>query len=100
MAVGSSDQWHVKAELYNFGTGAWKLVDDYPFATFAVYTYEIIFISEKNSFFVIGGSTGKYGKDQVSHIAKLANGVWSSAGNLKSVRAVSYFFVTKLVLQF
>ena len=91
MAVGSYSPYNVKAELYNFGVGAWKTVENYPYAIGAgVYHYGMVFIPEKNSFFVIGGFTGEAGRDSISQIAKLNNGAWSSAGNLKSVRGVSF----------
>ena len=88
MTVGSWAEYNVKAELYNFVTGAWKSVDDYPFATLSVYNYAMVFIPEIKSYFVIGGATGKMNADIVPHIAKLTNGAWSSAGNLKSARLV------------
>ena len=90
MAVGSSD-YNVKAELYSFDVDAWKTVDDYPFAIGeGIYAYAIVFIPETKSYFVIGGATGKSGKDRVSHIAKLTNGAWSLAGKLNLARSVSF----------
>ena len=93
MAVGSGSQ-SVKAELYNFVVGAWKPVDDYPFATSSMSNYAMVFIPETKSYFVIGGATGKEGIDELSHIAKLTNGAWSLAGNLKPGRAVSFCVVS------
>ena len=91
MAVGSSNQYNIKAELYSFGIGVWKTVDDYPYATGkGVYGYEMVFIPVTKSYFVIGGATGQNGEGRVSHIAKLTNGPWYLA-ELKSVRSVRFF---------
>ena len=91
MAVGSYSPYNIKAELYSFGTGAWKTVDDYPFGTGkGVYGYEMVFIPKTKSYFVIGGATGSNGKNRVSDIAKLTNGKWTLAGKLNSARNVSF----------
>ena len=91
-----------KAELYNFGTGAWDTVDDYPFGygsyavAKAVYDYEMLFISEIRSFLVIGGYSG----GMLSQIASFQNGVLSDAGQLNSPRQVSFcslLFVSQLI---
>ena len=75
MAVGSSGQYNVKAELYNFENGSWKTVDDYPYSIGgAFYSYEMVFLPETKSFFAIGGATRGNAKDLVPHIAKLTNG--------------------------
>ena len=97
MAVGSGSQ-SVKAELYNFVVGAWKPVDDYPFATSSMSNYAMVFIPEMKSYFVIGGATERNNAGIVPHIAKLTNGAWSFAGNLKSARLVRLCLFIKSTL--
>ena len=94
MAVGSFNPHSVKAETYNFGTGAWKTVSDYPFGS-RVYSYAMVYIPAKSSYFVIGGSDGI----GLTQIARLTNGVWSYAGQLNSGRAVSFvcFFLSSII---
>ena len=92
MTVGSSYQYNVKAELYSFDTDTWKTVKDYPYAKGeGLYGYAMLFFQETKSYFVIGGATGKNGKDRVPHIAKFTNGDWSLVGKLNSERNVSFF---------
>ena len=56
MTVGSGNPYHKKAELYEFGTGAWLEVDDYPVNDeTSVYNYDMVYISETSSYYVIGG---------------------------------------------
>ena len=91
MAVGSNGPYNVKAEMYSFSIGAWKTVEDYPYAIGeGVYGYAMVFIPETKSYFVIGGATGNHGEDTVSHIAKFTNGAWSLAGELNSPRNVRF----------
>ena len=88
LAVGSWYPNNKKAELYNFGTGAWKMIDDYPFGSESerLSDYEMLYIPETRSYLVIGGDDGYY----LSQIAKLKNGAWSDAGRLNSARYVSF----------
>ena len=79
MAVGSFKPYNKKAELYNFGTGAWKTVDDYPnpgLPGAGVYDHEMLYIAEIRSFLVIGGWNGPDGSDYLSQIAQFKNGIW------------------------
>ena len=84
-AVGSYSPANVKAELFNFGTGAWTTVDDYPFTSSqGVTDFDMIYISETFSYFVIGGKS-----PSLSQIAQFKDGAWFDAGHLNSARAVS-----------
>ena len=73
------------AELYEFGSGEWTKIEDYPFGSWSsVSDYEMVYIPEILSYFVIGGYR------TTSQIAGLTNGEWFDAGNLKTARAVSF----------
>ena len=76
-------------ELYNFGTGEWKRVGNYPFADGSfVNDYDILYIPEMSSYLLIGGAIGS--GQMSSQIAKFKEGVWSDAGQLNTSRAVSF----------
>lgn len=84
-AVGSNGPLHVKAELYYYGTGYWTTVNDYPYSSGSgLYDYDMIFIDQLSSYFVIGGSNA------LTTIAKFHNGAWSNAGRLNAARDVYY----------
>ena len=86
LAVGSYYPNNAKAELYNFGTGSWKTVSDYPFSSKSVYSYDMLYIPDTSSYLVIGGSDG----NGLSQIAKFFNGNWIDAGQLNLPRTVSF----------
>ena len=92
LTVGSGNPYHKKAELYEFGTGAWLEVDDYPIEGTSVFNYDMVFIPETSSYYVIGGQYKGAGEESgpASQIGKFTNGFWSDAGQLKSVRIVSF----------
>ena len=77
----------IKTELYEFDTGVWMSLDDYPFVgeTYVCH-YDMVFIDEISSYLVIGG----YNDGYLSQIGMLKNGVWSDAGQLNRVRTVSF----------
>ena len=92
LAFGSVSPNNRKAELFNFGNGGWKQVDDYPFGSGesdSVYDYDMVYISETQSYLVIGGYSASY----LSQIAKFKDGVWSDAGQLNSGRRVSFLII-------
>ena len=89
LAVGSYNPSNVKAELYDYGTGDWTSVQDYPFGSGpSVYAFDMLFIGELSAYFVIGGYDTNF---SVATIAKFKNGAWSHAGRLNSARQVLYF---------
>ena len=86
LAVGGID--NIKTELFDYGTNGWSTSEDYPFGNgeYVAY-YDMLYIEELSAYFVIGGySSG----DDLATIAKFANGVWSSAGELITARRVSF----------
>ena len=92
LAVGSDYPNNIKAELYGFGTGRWTAVSDYPYGcvsshTPSVYRYDMVFIPEQKSYFVIGGHSHQ---SALSQIARFTDGTWYDAGQLNSVRRVSF----------
>ena len=91
MAVGSFNPSNVKAEVFDFGTESWTSVNDYPFSFgTSVYDYDMIFMNQLSSYFVIGGHSS-------AKIAQFKNGQWSHAGELNSSRSVCFrlFFSIK-----
>ena len=87
LAVGSGTPNHVKAEMYEFGTGSWRAVDDYPFGNGKKITNNfMIYIDEMASYFIIAGYDGK----TMSKIARFTEGVWYDAGKLETERVVSF----------
>ena len=89
MAVGSRSPDIKKTELYDYGTDVWTTEADYPFGNGEdVSVYDMLYIEELPAYCVIGGNSGWYGI--LATIAKFANGVWSSAGDLNSARLVSF----------
>ena len=87
MAVGSYAPSHKNAELYNFGTEAWKTVESYPFGSDSLQDSEILYIPVMSAFLIIGGSDSS---DDTSQIAKFKDGTWFDAGHLKRARRVSF----------
>ena len=78
--------------MYNFKTGTWKVVNDYPFGSGSyIAMYDIVFIPESRSFLIIGGNDGS--GVFVSHIAKFKDGVWHDVGRLNSGRNVNLCLV-------
>ena len=83
--------------MYNFHTGGWKTIADYPFGSKqGLVYYDMLYLLEILSYFVIGGYSGFDGSSggggsSVSQIAKLTNGAWSDAGKLKKARKVSLY---------
>ena len=90
--------------MYAFGTKAWTEVKDYPYGCGSdkvkrISDYEMIYIPEASSYFVIGGvcsdSSGQV--QQLSQVARFgvsgsqpsARGTWYEAGHLNTMRKVS-----------
>ena len=100
MALGSYNPDNVKAELFDFGTCAWKTVDDYPFTSRSrVSSHDMVYIPETNWFIVIGGADGH---NELSQIAKFEHDKWSGAGRLKYARKVIFrllMFVFNFLIQ-
>ena len=93
LAVGSSRPDNVKAELYDFGTGGWTTVQDYPYGTYVAY-YDMVYVPATSAYYVIGGYDG----GSLSQIAKFKNGAWTEVGQLNTAREVSFslFFCFKV----
>ena len=90
---------NVKAEIFDFGTGSWTTVEDYPFASVVAY-YDMVYVPETTAYYVIGG-IGDWA--ELATIAMFKNGAWSEAGQLNTARYVSFcsfFSVSKLLIQF
>ena len=94
MAVGSYSPDNKKAELYNFGIGKWKTVDDYPFGTNRYMLFDMLYLPITSTYLVIGGSDSS---GYLSQIAAFKNGVWSDVGKLNSPREVSFRQLSKLL---
>ena len=87
LAVGSYDPYNKKTELFDYGTNGWSTSEDYPFGNGDyVALYDMLYIEELSAYFVIGGLSSV----DLATIAKFANGVWSSAGELNMARYVSF----------
>ena len=93
LAVGSYSPNNAKAEVYDFGTGVWTTVQDYPYGDGYIYIYNLIYVPATSAYYVIGGSGG----GARSTIGKFKNGAWSEAGQLNAPRYVSFysFFIFK-----
>lgn len=90
MAVGSAGPDNVHAELFDFVTGGWIVVSDYPFSTGSGFgEYEMLFIPEITAYCVIGGMNGQGDNIVLATIALFQNGRWSNAGRLNMARNVS-----------
>ena len=89
MAVGSFDPDNAKAELFDFETGGWTIVSDYPFGNGVVSNYDMLYVPQLSACFVIGGWTGW---DYSATVAKFQNDLWSDAGQLNEARSVSFKF--------
>ena len=103
MVVGSWNPENIKTELYDYGTNGWSTSEDYPFGADYVAFYDMLYIEELSAFFIIGGYVGGGVVSGVywATIAKFANGVWSSAGQLNTERSVSFCsfcFLSKLLI--
>ena len=86
--------YNIKAEVYDFGTGDWTTVQDYPYVGGSeIYAFETVHIPSISAYFVIGGYDGD---ESLSTIGMFKNGIWSKAGQLKTARHVSFcsFFKT------
>ena len=96
MAVGSRGPNNVKAEVFDFGTGVWTRVPDYPFSPSAVAYYDTVYVTATLAYYVIDGISVSGDHDRLSTIAMFKNDVWSKAGQLNTARSVSFclfFFV-------
>ena len=91
MAVGSRSPNNVKAEVYEFGTGDWTIVQDYPYGAEYVAYYDMVYIPATSAYYVIGGYNGEF----LSTIGMFKNGAWTEVGQLNTARSVSFslFFV-------
>ena len=105
--------------MYAFGTKAWTEVKDYPYGCGydkekRISDYEMIYIPEASSYFVIGGTCGydpAIGEVQIfSRVARFgvsgsppfARGTWYDAGHLNKERQVSFrslLFVPKKLIK-
>ena len=72
--------------MYEFGTGTWKTISDYPYGEY-LNNYDMLYVPDMSSYFVIGGN-GESGV--LSNIVKLKDGAWSDAGKLKTARYVNF----------
>ena len=88
LAVGSYSPNNAKAEVYDFGTGDWTTVPDYPHGVRYVSDHDMVYIPQTSAYYVIGGYDGS---DRISTIAMLKNGAWSEAGHLNTARTVSFY---------
>ena len=86
LAVGSYSPDNVKAELFNFETGSWTEVADYPFSNGVISHYDMLFIPDLSAYFVIGG-WNDWGSSAT--IAMFKEDVWSDVGHLNEARDVS-----------
>ena len=78
--------------MFNFGTGTWKTVDDYPFGSGSfVVGHDLLYIPETSSYLIIGGSDGP-GK-ALFQIAKFKDVAWFDAGRSNSAHNVSFRLV-------
>ena len=100
LAVGSYTPDNVKAEMFDYGTGSWTTVPDYPFASGSGFGYyDMIYVPATSAYYVIGGFDG----NNLATIAMFKNGAWSEAGQLNTARHVSFcsvVSVSKLLIQF
>ena len=87
MAVGSFFPENVKAEVYDFGTGDWTTVQDYPYGGGFFVSNAIVYVPATSAYYVVGGKSD--GGD-LSEIGMFKNGVWSLAGHLNTARSVSF----------
>ena len=91
LAVGGRSPYNVHAELYNFGTGVWTAVQDYPFSPrLAVSYYDMVYVTATSAYYVIGGVPESDEYERLATIAMFKNGVWSDAGQLNTARDVSF----------
>lgn len=72
--------------MYDFATGGWTTVDDYPFGRNVLY-FDIVFIPDITAYIVVGGQIGGQFSDRID---KFQNGIWSNAGKLNSGRNVKF----------
>ena len=87
MAVGSRLPDNIKAEHYNFGTGSWAVMEDYPFGDGSfIADFDMVYVAAKSAYYVIGG----FSSGSLSTIAMFKNGAWSQAGQLNTARYVSF----------
>ena len=88
--------------MYAFGTGAWTEVEDYPYVepgAKQISGYEMIYIPEASSFFVIGGEIGGRFDFDLSQVARFevlgspqfSSGTWYDVGQLNHARRVSSY---------
>ena len=88
MAVGSRSPDSVKAEIYEFGTGDWTTVQDFPFGSGSwIAFYDMVYVPVTSAYYVIGGVNGD---SWLTRIAMFKNGAWSEAGQLNTARDVSF----------
>ena len=82
LAVGDSYNDEDKAEIYNFETERWTAVASYPFG----YVYYAPVIHSRDSFYIIGGSTGIALHGQTIARFSMDTMRWTRAGNLNDGR--------------
>ena len=98
MAVGSYSPANKKTELYKYDTDAWTTVDDYPFCDgTGMGYYDMVYVSEMLSYFVIGGHDSNM--NSMRQIAMYKDGAWSEAGQLNSCERSVSFKLTLFVSQ-
>ena len=89
MVIGSNGgaQKNIKAELFDFGTGGWTELGDYPYADRDNYfSYAMVYIDDLSAYIVVAG----YVFGNIKTIGMFKNGVWSQAGQLNTARNVIF----------
>ena len=99
MAVGSRevDKYNTRAELYDFHTDEWIVVQDYPYNNDGFGYYDMVYVDLLSAFIVIGGYDADY--QNLAQIVMFQNHVWSPLGQLNTPRKVrvNSFFVLLIV---
>ena len=91
LAVGSRevDKYNTHAELYDFDTNKWIVVQDYPFIPLAdggFGYYDMVYVDSLSAFIVIGGYDTDY--QNLAKIAMFHDDTWSPLGQLNTPRRV------------
>ena len=87
--IGSNGgpQKNIKAELFDFGTGGWTELGDYPYVDRDYYfAYAMVYIDDLSAYIVVAG----YVSRAIKTIGMFKNGVWSDAGQLNTARNVIF----------
>ena len=88
---------HEEAELYNFDSDTWRVIDKYPYGGPGglpyICDYDMLYNHEAQSYLVIGGAMLPFGGATSIRIAQLKDGVWSDVGRLNVKREVSFCYL-------